>query len=208
MKTLDLPNGYYQLPPGKLANVATRLEMRQVPTRMLTPFPSDLSLDVAARGDLVAYRNLFRAVGSDLLWFSRLLMSDEKLLETLGHPGTESFILKRGTDILGILELSFRDMPDCELSFFGLVPHEVGNGTGRALVDEAIRRAFAKPISRMWLSTCTLDHPKALAFYRKAGFVPYARFVEVHDDPRLTGKLSENAAPQIPLLRDGEQKDG
>jgi GNAT superfamily N-acetyltransferase len=201
MPNLELPNGYYQLPPGKLANVATRLQMLAEPSRQLVDFPADLNLEPASKGDLTAYRGLFRAVGQDLLWFSRLLMSDDKLLETLSNVGTESFALKRGADVLGILELSFRDMPDCELSFFGLVPSEVGNGTGRALIDEAIRRAFAKPISRFWLSTCTLDHPKALGFYRKAGFTPYARFVEIHDDPRLQDKLPLDAAPQIPLLR-------
>jgi GNAT superfamily N-acetyltransferase len=200
MPTLDLPNGYYELPPGKLANVAVRLEMRTRPDRTLTALPADLTLEPAAKTDLVAYRALFRAVGEDLLWFSRLLMSDEKLLGILAHPETLSFTLKRGSTIIGILELSFREAPACELSFFGLVPSEVGKGTGLALMDEAIRLAFARPISRLWLSTCTLDHPKALAFYRKAGFVPYMRLVEVHDDPRHAGHLPLTAAPQIPLM--------
>lgn len=200
MPKLELPNGYYELPPGKLANVATRLELREPPSRALTPFPADLSLVPAAKADLAAYRALFRAVGQDLLWFSRLLMEDQKLVEILSHPETHSFTLQRGETTIGILELSFRDSPECELSFFGLVPGEVGNGTGRILIDEAIRRAFARPISRLWLSTCTLDHPKALAFYRKAGFVPYARFIEVHDDPRLQGKLPLEASPQVPVL--------
>jgi GNAT superfamily N-acetyltransferase len=200
MPDLDLPNGYYQIPQGKLANIAHRLQMFETPKRQLAPFPGDLHLEPAAKADPEAYRALFRSVGQDLLWFSRLIMSDEKLLDTLSNPGTESYELKRGNTVIGILELSFRDMPDCELSFFGLVPSEVGNGTGRILIDEAIRRAFQKSISRFWLSTCTLDHPKALGFYRKAGFTPYARFVEVHDDPRLQGKLPNDAAPQIPLL--------
>ncbi len=200
MPNLELPNGYYQLPPGKLANIATRLEMRARPSRELMSLPSGLSLTEVTASDLSSYRNLFRAVGQDLLWFSRLLMSDDTLLETLSHEGTQSFTLKRGDTIIGILELSFRAMPECELSFFGLVPSEVGSGIGRALIDEAIRRAFQHPITRFWLSTCTLDHPKALGFYRKAGFTPYARFVEIHDDPRLQHKLPLAAAPQIPIL--------
>jgi GNAT superfamily N-acetyltransferase len=203
MQNLELPNGYYQLPPGKLANIGTRMELRAPPSRMLEPWPDDLTLLAANRGDLDAYRALFRNVGQNLLWFSRLIMSDEKLQETLANPGTESFTLMRGQDAIGILELSFRDMPACELAFFGLVDTEIGKGTGRALIDEAIRRAFAKPIQRMWLSTCTLDHPKALSFYRKAGFKPFMRFVEVHDDPRLLGKLPLSAAQQIPLLDQG-----
>jgi ribosomal protein S18 acetylase RimI-like enzyme len=159
-----------------------------------------LILQKAVGSDLQSYRSLFRNVGQDLLWFSRLLMSDEKLTDILLNPNTDAFTLLRGTTVIGILELSFRDMPDCELSFFGLVPNEIGQGVGRALIDEAIRRAFQKPIQRFWLSTCTLDHPKALSFYRKAGFEPYARFVEVHDDPRLQGQLPKNAAGQIPIL--------
>jgi ribosomal protein S18 acetylase RimI-like enzyme len=200
MPTLDLPNGYYQLPHGKLANVATRLEMKAPPERPLTAFPADLSLQPVSKTNLAAYRAVFSAVGADLLWFSRHLMADDKLLAILADAKTESFTLNREQKIIGILELNFRDEPDCELAFFGLIPSELGRGSGLALIDEAIRRAFAKPISRLWLSTCTLDHPKALAFYRKAGFTPYARFVEVHDDPRLTGKLPLTAAPQIPLL--------
>jgi GNAT superfamily N-acetyltransferase len=200
MPVLELPNGYYQLPPGKLANIAHRLQMFAKPPRPLADFPTDLKLVPAAKSNPDTYRSLFRSIGQDLLWFSRLIMTDEKLLDTLSNPGTESFELKRGEHVIGILELSFRDMPDCELSFFGLVPSEVGKGTGRMLIDEAIRRAFEKPISRFWLSTCTLDHPKALSFYKKAGFTPYARFVEVHDDPRLQGKLPLESAPQIPLL--------
>jgi hypothetical protein len=31
--------------------------------------------------------------------------------------------------------------------------------------------------------------------------VPYARKVEVYDDPRLTGVLPEMAAPDVPLIR-------
>jgi GNAT superfamily N-acetyltransferase len=200
MPLLDLADGYYQLPPKKLANVATRLDMRELPKREMLWWPADLHLQPAATTDLKTYRQLFRAVGENLLWFSRIKMSDEKLLATLQDPGTESFTLMRGKTVLGMLELNFRDMPDCELSFFGVVPDEVGKGTGRALIDEAIRRAFAKPITRLWLSTCTLDHPKAMSFYRKAGFTPYARFLEVHNDPRHVGELPKTAAPQIPLL--------
>ena len=41
----------------------------------------------------------------------------------------------------------------------------------------------------------------ALNFYRKQGFVPFARAVETFADPRLAGiLLPPDAAPQIPLL--------
>ncbi len=200
MPLLDLPNDYYELPPGKLANVVTCLEMRALPPRGLVAFPADVSLTRFAADDLAGFRDLFRAVGSDILWFSRLIMADEKLGGILAHPAIESFALMQGGVAIGILELNFAESPDCELAFYGLVPSQIGKGLGRALMDEAIRRAFAKPIARFWVHTCTFDHPAALPFYVRSGFVPYARMVEIHDDPRLTGKLAMDASPQIPLI--------
>jgi hypothetical protein len=66
-------------------------------------------------------------------------------------------------------------------------------------MDQAIARAWAKPISRFWLHTCNFDHPAALAFYRRSGFTPYKMMAEVMDDPRLTGLLPRDAAPHVPI---------
>lgn len=200
MPVLDLPNGYYDLPTGKLANVVTSLEMRQKPTRPLAPFPAELKLMPSQPDDLAAHRALFQAVGRDLMWFSRLIMPNEQLAAILKNPAIESFALMRGAQQIGMLELNFSDMPNCELAFFGLVPSAIGGGLGRALMDEAIRRAWAKPISRFWVHTCTFDAPQALPFYIRSGFTPYTRMVEIHDDPRLLGKLAMEASPQVPIL--------
>jgi hypothetical protein len=53
----------------------------------------------------------------------------------------------------------------------------------------------------MWVHTCSLDHPGAVAFYTRSGFTPYALMIEVADDPRLTGHLPESAGPHVPLIR-------
>jgi GNAT superfamily N-acetyltransferase len=201
MPVLDLPNGYYDLPPGKLANVVTCLEMTAKPHRALAAFPADLRLKRFAPGDLEGHRALFRSVGSDLMWFSRLIMTDEELAAIIANPAVESYALMQGPDTLGMLELNFSDPPNCELAFYGLVPEAIGQGFGRALMDEAIRRAWAKPINRFWVHTCTFDSPLALPFYIRSGFAPYLRMVEVHDDPRLLGKLAMDASPQVPVLR-------
>jgi hypothetical protein len=59
--------------------------------------------------------------------------------------------------------------------------------------------AWAAPIERFWLHTCTLDHPGAIAFYRRSGFAPYKLGVEIADDPRLTGALPRDAFPDVPV---------
>jgi hypothetical protein len=53
---------------------------------------------------------------------------------------------------------------------------------------------------RIWVHTCTSDHPAALGFYRKMGFVPYKRAIEIADDPRLTGELPRTAAGHVPVV--------
>jgi GNAT superfamily N-acetyltransferase len=146
-------------------------------------------------------RNLFRAVGSDIMWFSRLIMKDEDLAAILSNPAIESYGFMRGPELVGMLELNFTEPPNCELAFYGLVPEAIGGGLGRILMDESIRRAWAKPISRYWVHTCNFDSPQALPFYMRSGFTPYARMVEVHDDPRLLGKMDMDASAQVPVIR-------
>jgi hypothetical protein len=64
----------------------------------------------------------------------------------------------------------------------------------------ALMRAWRAEVTRVWVHTCTLDHPSALGFYRASGFVPFARAVETFPDPRLSGHLPREAAPHVPLL--------
>jgi hypothetical protein len=34
----------------------------------------------------------------------------------------------------------------------------------------------------------------------RSGFIPYARSIEIADDPRLHGILARSAAPHIPIM--------
>ena len=68
------------------------------------------------------------------------------------------------------------------------------------MMAHALRRAWARPIGRFWVHTCTLDHPAAVAFYVRSGFVPFRREVEVADDPRISGLLDARVAPETPSL--------
>ena len=127
-------------------------------------------------------------------------MPDERLSALLSHPDIDVYTLSNGSEGVGILELDFRESSVCELSFFGLAPGATGQGLGRQLMDAAIARAWARPITRFWVHTCTFDHPRALGFYQHAGFRAYEFQVEVMPDPRLTGILPRTAAPHIPLV--------
>ncbi len=203
MQQLDLPNGYYELPTGKLANVVTCLEMEASPQITAQALPAGFSLKRVDPKDLNGYRGLFRKVGEDLMWFSRLIMPDEKLKALLGHKDVGSYALYQGDTAIGVMELDFRDMPDCKLAFFGLAKEAIGTGLGRALMSVALDKAWSRPINRLWLHTCHFDHPSAVGFYKRSGFKPYALMVEVHDDPRLQGKLPKTASPNVVLIDPG-----
>ena len=184
----------------QLAAVVTTLEMRAVPENLAVP-PSPLRLD---RRDRIApddYRTLFRLVGAPWLWFSRLVMSDTDLCAIVHDDAVELFAIvdPAGHDV-GMLELDFRSAGECELAFLGLVPALTGQGHGRWLLAQAVTRAWRPGVTRVHVHTCTLDHPAALAAYRRAGFTAIERAIELFADPRLAGLLPADCAPHIPLV--------
>lgn len=197
---LNLPDGYYELPKGKLANVVTCLEMSAKPPAKDTCLPDGFSLRRFSSADLATFRTLFKAIGEDLMWFSRLFLSDEKLSAILNNPQIESFALCQNYEPVGMLELNFTDMPNCELAFFGLTKDKIGLGLGRCLMNIAISKAWEKPINRFWVHTCHFDHPTAVTFYKRSGFTPYSLMVEIHDDPRQTGHMARTASPHVALI--------
>jgi hypothetical protein len=71
-------------------------------------------------------------------------------------------------------------------------------------MEHTLAGAFRPGIGRVWLHTCTFDHPAAVRFYLRSGFRGWKFAIEVSDDPRLTGALPASAAPHVPLLRPRE----
>ena len=189
--------GVTDLPPGKIAEVVTYLEMLAAPEPREGP-ASGFTLERFC--DVTRYRALFRRVGERWLWMSRLVVPEAALRTILDDPAVETFALRSGGEDIGILELDFRQAEECELAYFGVVPEAIGTGAGRFLMSEAVTRAWARPIRRFWVHTCTHDHPRALAFYQRSGFRAYKRAIEIADDPRLTGHLPRDAAPDVPVI--------
>lgn len=190
---------YDPIPDGELVAVVTFLEMTERPETGVPPSP--LLLQRLDRPDLDAYRELFRLVGAPWLWFSRLILDDSSLAAIIHDLKVELFEALDGNGRqVGMLELDFREAETCELAFVGLVPDLSGMGHGRWLLAEAVNRAWRDGVTRVLVHTCSLDHPAALAAYRRAGFVPYKRAAERFADPRLLGILPRDSAPQVPLL--------
>ena len=186
--------------PGMVATIVTSLEMLQRPKpRMIPSAPFRLARWKAPFPD--KYRALFRRVGEPWMWFSRLVMADSALLAIIHDPAMEIYAIedRRGIEI-GLLELDFRVAGEVEIGFLGFVAELTGKGHGDWLMAQALAIGWRKEVRRMWVHTCTLDHPGALRFYRGHGFVPFERAIETFADPRLVGILPRDSAPHVPLL--------
>lgn len=193
-------SGHPAVPGDQVATIVTMLEMTERPRPRPLP-DAALRLVRWERPGADKYRALFRRVGARWLWFSRLVMDDATLGAIIHDTRVEIYaaVDRAGVEV-GMLELDFRVAGACEIGYFALVPELTGKGLGRWLMAQALALGWRGGVTRVWLHTCTLDHPGALGFYRAQGFVATARAVETFVDPRVTGVLPADAAPQVPLL--------
>ena len=184
------------VPPGHVGAVVTYLEMDAPPAP--APIPaSPLRILRWAEVDPERYRALFRKVGGRWLWFSRLAMSDRELLDRAGEVHE---VRDAAGHPVGMIELDFRVDGLCRILFLGLVPELAGQGHGRWLFAETLARAWAPGVRQVTVHTCSRDHPAALPSYLRAGFIARGRAFESFPDPRLTGLLPRDIAPQLPLV--------
>jgi GNAT superfamily N-acetyltransferase len=129
-------------------------------------------------------RFLYVTVGGDWYWYDRLKWSRQAWLSRLSAPMTETWVAWVRGAPAGYAELagsSTMDMMEVEIAYFGLLPGFLGAGLGGHLLTVALRLAWrldgrwpgTSPVRRVWVHTCTLDGPAALANYRARGMVAY-----------------------------------
>ena len=184
------------IPPGHVGAVVTFLDMTERPKpRPLAAAPFRLERWQAP--EPAKYRALFTRVGAKWLWYSRLLMDEQTLRASIGELWA---VTDRGIEV-GMIELDFGTAGECLIRFLGLVPELAGKGHGKWRFGQLLALAWRPGIRRVRVNTCSLDHPAALPAYLKAGFTARERALETFPDPRLSGVLPADCAPQIPLMR-------
>ena len=128
------------------------------------------------------YRYLYDTIGGPYLWVDRKKLTPEALSEIIQHPLNHLYILYTEGVPAGMAELDFRKEGVCNISYFGLMPEAVGKHLGYFFLYHTCLNAWAHPIQRLTVNTCTLDHPRALPLYQRIGFAACAReerFVEL-----------------------------
>lgn len=193
--------GITDLPPGKIAAIVTSLEMHAPPpVRPDPPGTEGFALEPIDGRDTERYLAIYRRLGERWMWFSRLVKPRAELEAILTDPAVSLYAVRHEGRDVGLLELDFREGEVAELAFFGLDEPVLGRGAGRWLMNRALALAWARPISRLWIHTCTIDHQGAVEFYQRSGFRVFKRSVEVDDDPRLKGAMRLDSVPHHPVI--------
>jgi GNAT superfamily N-acetyltransferase len=118
------------------------------------------------------FRLLYQEVGRAFRWTDRLAWSDDAVRRHLATKGVSIWLMSWNGEPAGYFELCEREDGSAEIAYFGLLPDFIGRGWGKYLLTRAVQAAFGTGARRVWLHTCTLDHPAALPNYLKRGFRP------------------------------------
>ncbi len=118
----------------------------------------------------------YKQVGKKHRWIDRLSWSDEKWINYISNKNLETYIICETEELVGFFELLHNpELQETEISYFGLLEEYIGKGIGGYALSEAIRKSFEKNIRRVWLHTCTLDHPNALKNYIARGMTVFKK---------------------------------
>ncbi len=165
-------------PGQRVRYTVTYLEMTARPATPIPHVPtgSPLALIAAENPPVEYFLYLYSAVGAAYEWTDWLKHTRQQQEAFVGDPKVELFTLMVDGWPGGFFVLDTRQPDTCDLAFFGLVPQAMGRGLGAWFLGCAIHMGWDRPgVTRMTVRTNTLDHPRALAFYQRMGFVPVRR---------------------------------
>ncbi|MDX2702198.1 GNAT family N-acetyltransferase [Streptomyces sp. PA03-6a] len=143
-------------------------------------------------------RFLYTSVGADCAWTDRLPWSYEQWRAFLERPGVETWVAYDRDTPAGYIELDPQDDGQVEIAYFGLLPAFRGRRIGGHLLSVGIARAWdlaerrpdRTPTKRVWVHTCSLDGPHALANYENRGFRIFRTETGEEEERPVTGPWS------------------
>ncbi|MDA7609687.1 GNAT family N-acetyltransferase [Akkermansiaceae bacterium] len=135
--------------------------------------PSEVvtNLSLEPTDDAAINTQFYREVGGDWQWVDRLNWTDNQWEKWVSRENLRTWIAHLGAEAAGYVEMEIQEGGNIEIVYFGLLPLMIGKGIGGGVLSLAIREAWKiKGTQRVWLHTCSEDHPHALGNYEKRGF--------------------------------------
>ena len=131
---------------------------------------NNLKIYIEEKPTIDLCRFLYREVGRDFFWRDRLKWSDQDWLDYINSNFFKFYILKHNNKLAGYYELLYEPKTNSmEISYFGIFKEFYGKKIGGYLLTEALSTSFKQKITKVWVHTCTLDHPNALKNYLARG---------------------------------------
>ena len=146
------------------------LELRDIKKLKFNSPKENKLLIKKIKPDFQLNKFFYKQVGKKHRWIDRLSWTDEKWINFISNKNLETYVISESDNLIGFFELLYNpDLNETEISYFGLLEEYIGKGIGGYALSEAIKKSFEKNIKRVWLHTCTLDHPNALKNYIARG---------------------------------------
>ncbi len=119
-------------------------------------------------------RFLYELVGAQWQWFDKLSWTDDQWRAFAEDDNLRTWVAYCQGAPAGYYELQRQAGGNVEIAYFGLAPRFIGQGFGGYLLTRAIQSAWQwHGTRRVWVHTCTLDHPSALNNYQARGMTVY-----------------------------------
>ena len=152
------------------------LELKDLKNLKVYPVNKTKLIVEKIKPDFQLNKFFYKQVGKKHRWVDRLSWSDVKWIKYISNKNLETYVIKYSNDLVGFFELLYNpELNETEISYFGLLQEYIGKGIGGYALSEAIRRSFGRDIKRVWLHTCTLDHPNALKNYIARGMTIFKK---------------------------------
>ena len=150
-----------QLRPARVPDPAPQIVRAEVPSPALNRF-------------------LYTGVGGAWHWVDRLPWTWDRWMQWLDRPTHQTWVMYVAGTPAGYFELD-RQGDDVEIAYFGVMPQFIGRKLGGHLLTRTLEQAWAMGPRRVWVHTCSLDHPHARANYEARGMKLYQEETAMKD---------------------------
>lgn len=118
-----------------------------------------------------------------------------KLESEHSDPNSKFYFAKLGGNVVGYLKVNFgqsqtelKDEKSLEIERIYVLSEFHGKKVGQALYDQAIQLAVRRNLEYVWLGVWE-ENPRAIAFYKKNGFVEFDKHVFMLGEDEQTDVL-------------------
>jgi GNAT superfamily N-acetyltransferase len=114
-------------------------------------------------------RSMYQAIGSEWYWIDKSAWSENEWQDYVQQDTLQTWGAWLNGAPCGYFELERKGTERIEIAYLGVLKNFFGQGLGRKLLIEALKKARQQGGQKITVNTCSLDHPAALANYLARG---------------------------------------